>query len=84
VWLYASHRAYLLHERVDRKTVAETTKRNLLIPVATVIISFVALISVEAGQWLIVTVPLSYVIWTLWAAYHIRRTRRAKLSLQGG
>jgi uncharacterized membrane protein len=85
-WLYASHRAYLLGERAVGSAVDDTTKRNLLIPIATLLVAFIALIWVEAGQWLIVAVPLSYVLWTLWAARQIRlaRARPENLSLKRG
>src|SRR5262245_17048943 len=54
----------------------ETTKRNLLIQLGTLIVSFVALISVEAGRWTIVMVPLPYVVCTSSAAYQIPRKRK--------
>jgi uncharacterized membrane protein len=72
-WWYASRREYLLSD--VNSVVRRTFARNFIIPVATVLVLLVALWSVDVGQSLLVLIPLSYALWTLWAAHKVHEER---------
>jgi uncharacterized membrane protein len=84
VWLYARRRG-LIDESRDAAPLRppprrlsvfwRTVIRNCIIPIATVLVLILSRWEANLAQWVLVSVPLSYAVWTLWAAGRIRKLR---------
>jgi uncharacterized membrane protein len=67
---------WLVKTTVPKWMEAETSKRNWIIPCASVVVSYISLVSPLGGEIAIIIVPVIYAFWTLW--YPLRRSSWAE------